>query len=86
MTTDAVAAARALVAEALGISVDRIGPESKLYDDRAWDSLGQLSVILAIEERLDAQITDEATFESLTSILGIAGYLVSARTARPGSP
>lgn len=86
MTTDAVAAARALVAEALAISVDRIGPETKLYDDRAWDSLGQLSVILAIEERLDAQITDEATFETLTSILGIAAYLASARTARPGSP
>jgi acyl carrier protein len=85
VTTDAVAAARALVAKALAISIDRIGPEAKLYDVAAWDSLGQLSVILAIEERLDAQITDEATFETLTSIVGIAAYLASARTARPGS-
>ena len=81
MTSDAITAARVLVAEALAISIDRIGPDTKLYDDRAWDSFGQLSVILAIEERLDAQITDEATFETLTSILGIAAYLAS-RTSR----
>lgn len=83
---DAEMAARALVAEALAVSLDRIGPEAKLHAAPGWDSLGQLSIILAIEERLNVQITDEATFETLTSIRGIAAHFTSARTARPGSP
>jgi acyl carrier protein len=68
-------AARTLVARALSVDVDLIGPETTMYGIPTWDSLGQLSVVLAIEETLRLRITDEATFESLKSIRGIAAYL-----------
>jgi acyl carrier protein len=71
--------ARSLVAKALSVSVDRIGSETKMYDTPMWDSLGQLSVILAIEETLHVQITDESIFDALTSIRGIATYLSKYR-------
>ena len=74
-----IASARCLVARALSVSVDRIGPETRMYEIPIWDSLGQLSVILAIEETLHVQIADETTFDSLTSIPGIATYLSKCR-------
>jgi acyl carrier protein len=67
--------ARSLVAKALSVSIDCIGSETKMYEIPIWDSFGQLSVILAIEEMLHVKITDESTFDSLTSIRGIATYL-----------
>jgi acyl carrier protein len=73
-----IAAARSLVAKALALSVDRIGAETKMYDIGIWDSLGQLSVILAIEEKMHVRITDESAFQSLTSVPGIAAYLAKA--------
>jgi acyl carrier protein len=71
--------ARSLVAKALSVSVNRIGSETKMYDTPMWDSLGQLSVILAIEETLHVQIADESIFDALTSIRGIATYLSKYR-------
>jgi acyl carrier protein len=70
-----IGAARSLVAKALSVSVDRVRSESRIYETPMWDSLGQLSIILAIEETLHVQITDPSTFDSLTSIRGIADYL-----------
>ena len=67
--------ARSLVARALSVSVAVIGPDAKMYEVPLWDSLGQLSIILAIEELLQVQIQDESVFESLTSVGGIASYL-----------
>ena len=73
-----ITAARSLVAKALALSADRIGPQTKMYDIGNWDSLGQLSVVLAIEEKLHVRITDESIFQSLKSVPGIAAYLAKA--------
>jgi acyl carrier protein len=70
-------AARAMVAKALSVALDQIGPETRMYDIPAWDSLGQLSVILTIEETRFVQITDDAMFARLTSVRGIASYIAS---------
>jgi len=74
-------AARILVARALSVSEDQIVPEAAMYKLSAWDSFGQLIVVLAIEEEVGARIDDEATFNRLTSVEGIAAYL-AAVTAR----
>jgi acyl carrier protein len=71
----AVDAARAIVAKALSISPDRIAADTQMYDIASWDSLGQLSVILSIEEMTRVQITDDTLFEQLTSVRGIAAYM-----------
>jgi acyl carrier protein len=73
-------AARQLVAGALSVPLGRIGPETKMYDLPVWDSLGQLSVVLAIEEELHLQIADASVFNSLTSVAGIAAYLAGVAT------
>jgi acyl carrier protein len=72
-------AARALVANALSVTVDQIDPETQMYDIPTWDSFGQVSVILAVEEARNVQITDESLFRMLTSVSGIARYI--ARTS-----
>jgi acyl carrier protein len=81
-----LASAQALVARALSISTDGIDVETQMYDVPAWDSFGQLSVILAVEQALGAEITDPAVFQSLTSVRGIAAFLsVTPRSSPPGS-
>jgi acyl carrier protein len=72
-------AAQALVAKALSTSMDRIGSETKMFGLPAWDSFGQLSIVLAIEEELGTRIDDEPTFSRLTSVRGIAAYLATFR-------
>jgi len=77
--------ARSLVAQALSVSVDCISPETKMYELPIWDSLGHLSVILAIEQMLQKQITDESTFQWLTTVRGIATYLSQCQTVLPAN-
>ncbi len=72
-----LAAAQALVASALSLAPDHVGAETRMYDLAAWDSFGQLSVILAVEAALGSQIADRALFESLTSVPGIAALLAA---------
>jgi acyl carrier protein len=72
-------AARALVAKALALSVDTVTPETKMYELPTWDSFGQLSIVIAIEEALRVEITDESTFQSLSCISTIAEYIAQVR-------
>ena len=67
------------LAKALSVNIEHIEPEAEMYANPVWDSFGQLSVVLAIEETLQVQITDESIFDSLTSIRGIATYLSKCR-------
>ncbi len=71
------AAARGLVAHALSVSVDRVTSDARIYDLPVWDSLGQLSIVLALEQAIGVRIADPATFDSLTSIRGIAAFLTA---------
>jgi len=79
-----IGAARALVAKALSLSVHCVGSETKMFGLPAWDSFGQLSVVLVIEEELGTRVEDEVTFNRLTSVPDIAAYLteVAAQTFR----
>ena len=43
-----------------------------------WDSFGQLSVILAVEEAVRVRIQDPASFNRLTSVQGIAAFLADS--------
>ena len=82
-----VEAARALVAAALCVAVDRIGSVASMYGLPVWDSFGQLSVILAVEETIGARIEDAATFDRLTSVPSIAAFLAGqAERKRQAEP
>ncbi|MEA2774450.1 MAG: hypothetical protein QOD93_7412 [Acetobacteraceae bacterium] len=83
-------AARALVAAALRVATDRIGAATAMFGVPVWDSFGQLSVILAIEEAIGARIEDADLFNRLTSVPQIAAFLAeraeTKRHAEPPSP
>ena len=72
---DTIEFARITVAGALGIPVDEVSTEARMYELPSWDSFGHLSIILALEEALSVQIMDDVTFSRLTSIEAISGYL-----------
>jgi acyl carrier protein len=76
--------ARFLVAGALGLALDNVGVDARLHRLINWDSLGQVSIVLAIEEMLGIEIVDESTFISLTSVHGIATYIHSLRGTDEG--
>lgn len=65
----------ALVANALGLALENVSIEDRLHRLQNWDSLGQVGIVLAIEDLLSVEIVDESTFASLTSVRGIARYL-----------
>jgi acyl carrier protein len=86
-TQNEVEVAKALVAKALGVSTDQISAGAKMYEIPIWDSLGQLSIIIAIEESLQVEITEASTFESLSCVAAIAVYIAQATTTiSPTSP
>lgn len=72
---DAVHAARSLVAKALAVNLDKIGSDTCMYDIPPWDSLGQLSIVVAIEEAAQVDINDANMFELLKSVRNIATYI-----------
>ena len=75
--------ARALVARALCVGEDLVDGETRAFDLPAWDSMGQLSVLMEIEEALGLRIEDAAMVDQLTSVAGIASLLAdhAARAA-----
>ena len=81
-----IKAARALVAAALRVVIDEIDPDAAMSAVPIWDSFGQLSVILAVEEAVRVRIRDQASFNRLTSVRGIAAFLADPPgIARQGS-
>lgn len=67
-----------VLASALGIPLDRAKTLNKIYDSPEWDSMGQLSIILALEELTGLEVKDEYTFERLTVVREIAAFISEA--------
>ncbi len=49
----------ALIAEALGCAESSLAEDSRLGNHPNWDSVGHLSVMLALEQHYGVEITDE---------------------------
>lgn len=60
MTNDIEETIKELIAEQAGINVDRIALASLLVDDLGLDSIDLIELIMAIEERFDTGIDDDA--------------------------
>ncbi len=63
-----------LVVEALQVSPQEITPETAFGDLLAWDSMGHMEIMLALEEHFGLEI-DADTIASLTSVPQIVTHL-----------
>ena len=63
MTSDEV---HALIAEVLGIDVADVGGDLAFGDVPEWDSLNHVNLILALEQRLDVEISPDQMVELTT--------------------
>lgn len=62
------------LATTLRLSPEQITPTSRNEDIPSWDSLGQVNIILALEQTFDVYI-DVEDFPTLTSVPAILAYL-----------
>lgn len=66
--------AKKLLAEALRVALERISDETKIRDLPMWDSLGHMSLIVLVEERLKTTLSMEEIL-TMTSVRGLASVL-----------
>ena len=59
-----------IIAEALGVDVAVIIPDLGINDIPEWNSMGNLAIIAALEEKLEVEIPIEDLFE-LTDVQSI---------------
>jgi acyl carrier protein len=69
-----------IIASALGVRPEEVDEQAALNHHPAWDSLAQVHVILALEERLGISI-DDSTVLQYSSVKAIA-----ALCAQHGAP
>ncbi|MFQ6110885.1 MAG: acyl carrier protein [Nitrospinota bacterium] len=50
---------RSIIVDQLGVEADRVVPEAKFADDLGADSLDQVELVMALEEKFDLNISDE---------------------------
>jgi acyl carrier protein len=74
--------ARTFLAEALGVPADQVPDGAALGDPAAWDSLGHMRLVLALEERRGQQLTPEQII-GIESLADVAALLQTP--ARLGS-
>lgn len=73
MSTDEIETrASAILAEVFGLDPGQIGPDTSMDTVENWDSLGHLTLVLALEEEFDIQLDDEETVAIVTFPLIIA--------------
>ncbi len=72
---------KTLVAQALGEESSNIFDDSHLHDPSSWDSLGHISVVMALEAQLGTQIDPEHDHE-LRSVQGIMDFVQGRASAR----
>ncbi|HEX6003595.1 MAG TPA: acyl carrier protein [Burkholderiales bacterium] len=65
---------RSLIAATLKLPIDKITPTTRYGDFAAWDSLGQVNLIMALEQTFDVYIEAEE-FADLNSVAAIVTFL-----------
>jgi acyl carrier protein len=63
-----------VIAEQLGVDMDRIKPEASFIDDLGADSLDIVELVMAMEEEFGIEIPDEDA-EKLKTVGDVCSYL-----------
>jgi acyl carrier protein len=72
MTDEIEERVRGVLVDVFGLDPAEVGPDTSMDTVEAWDSLQQLSVVLALEEELEVGFTDEETMEMVSFPLIVA--------------
>lgn len=80
MNTDIFGQVKSIVADQLEVSEDEIKPESNFANDLGADSLDVVELVMALEEKFDIEIPDEAAEKILT--VGEAVNYISQETEK----
>ncbi len=81
----ALAEARDLLAEAVGLPAGSIADDAGFDQVERWDSIAHMRLMLALEEKIGREVTAEETME-LFSLPEIARFLERARPAAGEAP
>lgn len=65
---------RQIIAEALSVDITMITPDLGINDIPEWNSIGNLAIITAVEEKFGVEIPIDALFE-LTTVANIVSEI-----------
>ena len=74
LQTQTMKRVQAILAEALQVPPDEIGPQLAFGDLPQWDSMGHMEVIMRLEESFGIEVNAD-TIAGLTSVPTICSYL-----------
>ncbi|MBU2540732.1 MAG: acyl carrier protein [Candidatus Omnitrophica bacterium] len=66
---------RALLAQQLDTSIEKITPEASFVDDLGIESLETIQIVMALEEEFNIEIPDEDS-EQMSKVRDLVEYLV----------
>ncbi len=65
-----------IIADQLGVEIEKITPEAKFVDDLGADSLDVVELIMAFEEEFSVEIPDEDA-EKIATVGDVLNYIKS---------
>ena len=65
---------KSIISEKLSVNIDEIKPESNFIDDLGADSLDIVELIMALEEQLNVDISDDEA-EGLSTVLNVYDFI-----------
>ena len=79
MKTEAVSQVTEIIAQALGLAPGSVQAEDTIDSFEAWDSLGHLSILTALEKTFGNQVAQVSGLAKATSVKAILALLQEHR-------
>lgn len=76
---DIADAVRTIIADHIGVEIEKVVDTAKLRDDLGADSLDEVELTIALEMELDIEITDDETFDFETATVADVIKLVQGK-------
>ena len=73
---DTLSKIQEIIADLLGVDIEKVVPEASFRDDLDADSLDLVELIMAFEDEFGAEISDEDA-QSITTVGGAVKYIES---------
>ena len=74
MSANIEEAVRKIIAEQLGVDLEKVVPEASFIDDLGADSLDTVELVMALEEEFDQEIPDEDA-EKIRTVQDAVNYI-----------